>query len=262
MIAALKQESSSGMEWPMGAKAGILALGDGDFAEALTQLPTADAERTAALVADIFPGYQVEPVQGRRLAEATYPPDEEVQALSAPGIAILCDGRCVLEKPSELPRHVLDLVARCRVALCAMHSVDDSFAYAVWNDGELVRSLSVSLARGIIEDVGEPFECERPFWPARRAFVARHPGAVGFRPLDLAQRVMRWLFGFALEGRPEPDDVDAGQISMLGYRITDPAGTEQAAREAALREFLQHHRRRRYRVGPDGSLTEIDEERA
>ena len=246
----------------MGAKAGILALGDGDFAEALRQLPTADAERTAALVANIFPGYQVEPVRGWPLAEATYPPDEEVQALSAPGIAILCDGRFVLEKPSELPGHVLDLAAGRRVALCAIHSVDDSLAYAVWNDGELVRSLSVSLPRGIVEDVGEPFECERPFWASRRAFVARHPGALGFHPLDLAQRVMRCLFGFALEGRPEPDDVDAGQISMLGYRVTDPTGAEQAAREAALRELLQHHRRRRYRMGPDGSLIEIDEERA
>jgi len=250
------------MEWSMGAKAGILGLGDGDFAEALRQLPTADSERTAALVADIFPGYQVHPVRGWPLAEVTYPPDEEVQALSAPGIAVLCDGRFVLEKPSELPGHVLDLAAGCRVALCAMHSVDDSFAYAVWNDGDLVRSLSVSLPQGIVEDVGEPFEFERPFWATRRAFVARHPGALGFHPLDLAQQAMRCLFGFALEGRPEPGDVDAGQISMLGYRVTDPTGAEQVAREASLREFLQHHRRRRYRTGPDGSLVEIDEEGA
>jgi hypothetical protein len=39
-----------------------------------------------------------------------------------------------------------------------MHSVDDSFAYAVWADGELVRSLSLSLPRRIVEDIGEPLE--------------------------------------------------------------------------------------------------------
>jgi hypothetical protein len=69
---------------------------------------------------------------------------------------------------------------------------------------------------------------------------------------------MRFLFGFALEGRPEPGDVDAGQIVMLGYRVTDPTGAEQAARQVASGEFLVRARRRRYRVGPDGSLVEID----
>jgi hypothetical protein len=140
-------------------------------------------------------------------------------------------------------------------------SVDDSFAYAVWNDDELVRSLSVSLPRRIIEDIGQPLEFERPFRAARQAFIDRHPGALGFHPLDVAQQAMRFLFGFALEGTPQPDDIDAGQISMLGYRVTDPTGAEQAARETARREFLRHHRRQSYRIGPDGSLVEIDEER-
>jgi hypothetical protein len=105
----------------MGAKAGILALGEGDFAESLRQLPRADAERTAELVADIFPGYQVEPVRGWPLADSTYPGDDIVYALSAPGIGILCDQRFILDKPSELPAHVLQLAAGRRVALLAMH---------------------------------------------------------------------------------------------------------------------------------------------
>jgi len=250
------------MERSMSAKAAILALGDGDFAESLRQLPRADAERTSALVAEIFPGYQVEPVQGWPLAESTYPDDEFVYALSAPGVGIMCDQRFMLDKPSELPAHVLDVAAGRRVALCAMHSVDDSFAYAVWSDGELVRSLSLSLPRRIVEDIGEPLDFERPFWAKRQPFIDRHPGAVGFHPLDLGHQAIRFLFGFALEGRPEPDDVDAGQIAMLGYRVTDPTGAEQAAREAALLEFLQRvGPPRRYRMGPDGSLVEIDGER-
>lgn len=131
----------------------------------------------------------------------------------------------------------------------------------MWANDELLRSLSLSLPRRIVEDIGEPLEFERPFWARRQAALDRHPGALGFHPLDLGQQAMRSLFGFALEGRPEPDDVDAGQITMLGYRVTDPAGTEQAAREAALQEFMQTHRRRRYRMGPEGSLIDIDWER-
>lgn len=158
-------------------------------------------------------------MQGLPLEDATYPDDDVTYALSAPGIDIMCDQRFLLDKPSELPAHVLDAAAGRMVALCAVHSVDDSFACAVWANGELVRSLSLSL-----------------------------PG----------ERAMRFLFGFALEGRPEPEDVDAGRIGMLGYRITDPTGAEKAAREAALREFVQAHRRRTYRVGPGGSLVEIE----
>ena len=185
----------------MGAKAGILALGDRDFTESLRQLPRADAERAVALVTEIFPGYQIEPVQGRALEESTYPDDDVVYALSTPGIDIMCDQRFILGKPSDLPAHVLDVAAGRAVALCAMHTVDDS---------------------------------------------------------DLGQQAMRFLFGFALEGLPEPDDVNAAQITMLGYRVTDPTGAEQAAREAALREFLRQTSRRSYRIGPAGSLAEID----
>jgi hypothetical protein len=141
-----------------------------------------------------------------------------------------------------------------------MHSVDDSFGYAIWADGELVRSLSVSLPHPITEDIGEPLEFEQPFWERRRAAVDRNPDALGFHPLDLGEQAMRHLFGFALEGRLVSDDVDASQITMLGYRVTDPTGAEQAARKAALREFMQTHRRRSYRIGPDGSLIETNRE--
>lgn len=248
-------------EKSMGTKAGILALGGRDFAESLRQLPRAGAERTAALAAEIFPGYQVEPVRGRPLKESTYPDDDVVYALSAPGIDIMCNWRFQLYKPSELPVHVLDVAAGRRVALCAMHSVDDSFGYAVWANGELVRSLSLSLPHGIVENIGEPLEFELPFWARRRAAIERYPGALGFHPLDMGQQAMRSLFGFALEGGPEPDDVDASQITMLGYRVTDSTGAEQAAREAARREFMQTHKLRRYRMGPGGSLVEIRRER-
>jgi hypothetical protein len=250
------------MERPVGAKAGILALGDRDFAKSLRRLPRADAERTATLVAEIFPGYRFEPVQGGPLEESTYPDDDVVYALSAPGIDIMCDQRFMLDKPSELPAHVLGVAAGRRVALCAMHSVSDWFACAVWANGELVRSLSLSLAHRIAEDIGGPLAFERPFWARRQAAVDRPPGALGFHPLDLAQQAMRFLFGFALEGRPQQDDVDAGQIIMLGYRVTDPTGAEQAAREAARQEFLRRvGPPRRYRIGPGGSLTEITGER-
>lgn len=103
--------------------------------------------------------------------------------------------------------------------------------------------------QGIIEDIGEPREFESPFLAKRQAVIDRHPGRLGFHPLDLGQEALRFLFGFALEGSPAPSDVDAGLVTMLGYRVTDPTGAEQAAREAALLDFLRHARRlRQYRI--------------
>lgn len=87
---------------------------------------------------------------------------------------------------------------------------------------------------------------------------ASGPGALGFHPLDLGQQEMQLLFGFALEGRPEPDDLDAAQVTMLGYRVTDPNRCRASAWEATLQEFLQRvGPPRSYRMGPSGSLVEL-----
>ncbi len=241
----------------MGTKAGILAFG-GDIAAALRRKPSADPERTRALVGAAFPGYEVEPAKGSPLSESTYPDDDIAYALSAPGIDIVCDRRFMIRKPSELPEHMLGLAAGHQAALCQMHSADDSFGYAIWNDGELVRSLSMSPMDGIVEDIGEPLEFERPFWARPGAAADLGPGSLGFRTLDLGQQAMRFLFGFALEGRPEPGEAYAGEVTMLGFEVTDPTGAEHAAREAALAEFRRTHTRRSYRIGPDGSLVEAD----
>src|SRR5260370_29401866 len=105
-----------------GWKGGIVAFGDRDVGEPLRQQSIADAERTAALVGDIFPGYRIKPVRGWPLADSTYPDGDIVYALCTPGIADLCDRRFVLEVPSELPAHVLEVAAGRAVALCAVHS--------------------------------------------------------------------------------------------------------------------------------------------
>jgi hypothetical protein len=247
----------------VGAKAGILALHDGDIAAALRRQPRPEAARTAALVAGVYPGYDMEPVDGWPLAESTYPDEDIVYALSALGVDILCDQRFMLAEPSELPGHVLDLAGGRRVTLCQLDSVDDSFAYAVWVNGALARSLSVglSLPGKIVENIGEPLDFERSFW-AMRAASGRPPGTLGFHPLDLGRQAMRFLFGFALEGEPEPDDVDAAQVAMLGFRVTDPSGDEQAARQAALSEFVQRAGpSRRHVLGPAGSLVAVNAER-
>jgi len=47
------------------------------------------------------------------------------------------------------------------------HSVVDWFAYAIWQDGVLLRSLSVSPGE-VFEDIGAPPPFEAPFWAGGR----------------------------------------------------------------------------------------------
>lgn len=69
---------------------------------------------------------------------------------------------------------------------------------------------------------------------------------------------MRALFGFILEGLPDPDDVDPYEVPLQGFRVVDPTGREQAEREAHLKQvLLQMGPPRRYGVMPDGTFQEI-----
>jgi hypothetical protein len=145
-----------------------------------------------------------------------------------------------------------------------MHSVVDWLAFAVWEDGRLIRSLSLSPDSGIIEDFGEPLPFERPYWAGNRpADVIPWPDEdektypLPFHPLDLGEDALRALCGFVQEGRPEPDDVDADTIRLHGFKVRDPHDPDLAEREAQLRRAVEAMGPPRvYTLGPDGSLIE------
>ncbi|MFJ7019687.1 DUF6928 family protein [Streptomyces sp. NPDC101117] len=112
-----------------------------------------------------------------------------------------------------------------RLVLHAMHSVVDWLAFAVWEDGSLVRSMSLSPDSGIIENIGEPLPFELPYWAGDRpADVIPWP----FHPLELSEDALRALCGFIQEGRPQPDDVDADNLRLHGFQVRDPHRPEPA----------------------------------
>ncbi|MFG2262275.1 DUF6928 family protein [Streptomyces sp. NPDC048720] len=134
------------------------------------------------------------------------------------------DQRVMIDRPSELPEHLVTASAGRRLVLHAMHSVVDWLAFAVWEDGRLVRSLSLSPDSGVIEDVGEPLPFELPYWAGDRPVVPwpdeeEEPYPLPFHPLDLGEDALRALCGFVREGRPEPDDLDTDGIRLHGYRV-------------------------------------------
>ncbi|MFB6704036.1 hypothetical protein ACFCW6_04905 [Streptomyces sp. NPDC056333] len=250
----------------MGAKTGLLVYADGDVPGLLRQVGTADSEQTSVMMRRLDPSCEIEKSDGSYLYEGVYPPDGTVYAASWPGVEIVCDRRVMIDSPSQLPGHLVAASAGRRLVLHAMHSVVDWLAFAVWEDGRLIRSLSLSPGDGIIENIGEPLPFELPYWAGDRpADVIPPPGeeeeqyALPFHPLELGEDALRALCGFIQEGMPEPGDVDAENIELHGFRVKDPNGPGVAEKEAELRSAVEAMGPPQYyTMGADGLPVERD----
>lgn len=227
--------------------------------------------RGAALVAAaccqcvrLYPGRELEECEGSNLWDGVYPAKGTAYAASWPGVEVIGDQRVMIDAPSQLPEHLVAASAGRRLVLHAMHSVVDWLAFAVWEDGRLVRSLSLSPDSGIIENIGEPLPFELPYWAGDRpAGIVPWPGeeeepyALPFHPLDLGEDALRALCGFIQKGRPEPDDVDADAIELYGFHVREPHGPDPAEQQAELRRAVESMDPPRcYTPSPDGSLIE------
>ncbi|MCH5677255.1 hypothetical protein MKW14_36715 [Streptomyces sp. CME 23] len=217
----------------MGTKTAVLAYADGAVADVLQNAPAPQFDRATALVARLHPGHRIttDNEEAWELVDALYPPEGTVCALSAPGLDLVCDRQVMLNRPSQLPEHLVAASRGRRLYLHAMHSVVDWLAFAVWDDSKLVRSLSLSPDGGIIEDIGERFPFELPYWDGRHPvelfppFEDNEPYPLPFHPLELGERALLDFFGFYVEGFSVEDDapepvVDIWDVELHGFRVT------------------------------------------
>lgn len=161
----------------MGAKTGLLVYSDGDAPGLLRQVDAADLDRTTAMMRRLCPGWEIEECGGSDLWDGVYPPKGTAYAAGWPGVDVIGDQRVMIDAPSQLPGHLVAASAGRRLVLHAMHSVVDWLAFVVWEDGRLVRSLSLSPDSGIIENIGESLPFELPSWAGDRpADIVPWPG--------------------------------------------------------------------------------------
>ncbi len=86
----------------------------------------------------------------------------------------------------------------------------------------------------------------------------RQTTALPFHPLELGEVALSALFGFVIEGLPDPDSIDAGSVHMHVFRVGDPSGQEQEARKAAHEQAMRDMGPpRMFRMGPDGKMQEV-----
>ncbi|MFF3639341.1 DUF6928 family protein [Streptomyces sp. NPDC002250] len=225
----------------MGAKTAVLAYADDAIADLLQDVSTSEIDGAMALVARVRPGHRVDAdgEEAWELADALYPPEGTVCALSASGLDLVCDQEVMVDRPSELPQHLVAASRGRRLYLHAMHSVVDWLAFAVWDDGKLVRSLSLSPDSGVIEDIGERLPFERPYWEGRHPvepfapFEDEEPYPLPFHPLELGERALLEFFGFYVEGFSDEEDapepvVDIWSVELHGFRVTATSQDEAA----------------------------------
>jgi len=210
----------------MGAKTAMLVYADGDVAAGLTGAAEfADEASAAALLGLLWPPARIRPdgEEPWELGDAVFPPQGRACALSTPEVDVLCDQALMLDRPSQLPPHLVDASMGRTLYLHAMHSAVDWFAFAVWRDGALVRSLSLSPDDGILEDAGARLAFEEPFW------AGEHPASSGdaypfpFHPLLLGEHALREFFGFSSEGAddggPSAGRLDPWAVELFGFQV-------------------------------------------
>ncbi|MEV0715677.1 hypothetical protein [Asanoa sp. NPDC050611] len=218
----------------MGTKTALLVFGGGELRDGPAAFPVPDRAEMAALARAVHPGYGVEDAGERSLGDSLYPDDGLLFATRIGTTVILADRRFQRLSPTELPEHLREIAGDRRVVLHAMHSVVDAFSFAVWEQGRLVRAVSLSHGDGIVEDIGEPFPFERPY---------RDP--LPFHPLELGEAALADLFPF-----------DLLDVPMCGFRLVDPSGEEQARRAALEALVSRMGSPKRYRL-VDGELRPV-----
>lgn len=209
----------------MGARTWMLVYSDGDASKILRSNPSLDRQATVDLAKRLFSSEKLVPLEDGNLSY-TSPDDDELIVGSFPGLAVVAAKEFAIDYPAKLDPRFLKQAPGKTVYLHAMYSVIDWFSYVVWQDGKLLRSLSLSPESGILVDVGPRLPFEVPYW------AGEHPMLDGddvfleyplpFHPLELGEAALRAFFGYQLEGFVDEELLDAATIPLMRFKRSKP----------------------------------------
>jgi hypothetical protein len=204
----------------MGAKTWMLVYADSNARDALGVRPQLDREWTLKLANKLFPGEKLKPIGDGDLSY-TCPADDELHIGCFPGVSVIAAKEFGIDHPSKLPRSFIAAGGKGKIYLHAMHSVVDWFAYALWANGTLVRSLSLAPDSGILEDIGQRLRFEEPYWSGQHPAVdaaQRDTYPFAFHPLELGEAALKELFGYQLEGLVDSTLLEPESIPLVRYK--------------------------------------------
>lgn len=207
----------------MGAKTWMLAFVDGHekASKILKSAPRLDRQASVALAEKLFPAEKLVTLTDGDLS-LTCPPDDELLIGSFPGLNIIAAKEFGIDHPSKLDSRFLDPSLGRTVYFHAMHSVVDWFAYAIWIDGKLERSLSLSPDSGILENMGTKLAFEESYWSGLHPVsdfedeVSEYP--FPFHPLELGEAALLEMFGYQFEGELDSESLQPESIPLVRFK--------------------------------------------
>lgn len=207
----------------MGAKTWMFVYSNGSAKAALGAARSLDRDASAELAQRLFPSEKLEPLPDGTLS-FTNPHDDELVVGSWSGVSVIAAKEFAIDRPSQLPTAFLSQASSGTAYLHAMHSVVDWFAFAIWENGKLRRSLSLSPDDGIVEDIGDRLPFEKPFWGGQHPAVDPNDEEddypFPFHPLELGEAALAEFFGYQLEGIVDPSLLDPEYVPLLRFKRT------------------------------------------
>ena len=216
----------------MGAKTWMLVGCDADPKQVLSAKPLLNRAASRELARAVFPKHTLTEAADGSLSY-TNPPDDEVHVGVFPGVSVIAANEFGVDLPSKLNKTYLRALHHRFIYLHAMHSAVDWFAFSVWEEGKLLRALSLSPDSGIMEDIGARMPFELPFWQGLHPVEGdddideenedveeveddKYPFI--FHPLELGEAALENLFGYVLEGDQNLALYDAEDIPLMVFK--------------------------------------------
>ncbi|MEZ5209859.1 MULTISPECIES: DUF6928 family protein [unclassified Gordonia (in: high G+C Gram-positive bacteria)] len=184
-----------------------------------------DAPDPAEAVATLFPRSRYEADGEGDLVQYGFPAQGELCAGRLRDGLLVTTRDAALFNPTKLHKRYRSPALGGGPILLTQRSQYDMFAYARWESGTLIRSLSVNPGSGVWESIGAPEPFEEPFWAGKRPAGPGYP--LPFHPLDLGEAALNALLGVVLEGPPGPGLLDADQIGLTRF-VKVPSARGQA----------------------------------
>ncbi|MGI9323860.1 MAG: DUF6928 family protein [Pseudomonadales bacterium] len=203
----------------MGASTWMLVYSNGNAGEVLRQKPELDRAKSLKFAEALFPETRFRALEEVDLSN-TRPRGRDIHVGCYGDVSIVAAKEFGRDHPSKLSDAFVRTEFGDTLCLHAMHSVVDFFAYAIWRDGVLTRSLSLSPDSGIIEDIGEAQEFEQPYWAGERPVVddadeSAEAYPLPFHPLELGEAALLELFGYQLEALVDRTQVQPEDLPMI-----------------------------------------------
>jgi hypothetical protein len=200
----------------------MLVFADSNARDALAVRPVLDFAASRKLAESLFPGEKLTLMDDGDLLN-TAPPDDELLIGCFPGVTIVAAREFGIDYPSKLAPRFIAAGSTGSITLHAMHSAVDWFAYAIWSNGRLVRSLSLSPDSGVMEDIGERLAFEEPYWSGGHPAVDDEDEdedsyPFPFHPLELGEAALKERFGYQLEGYIDESLLAPESIPLVRYK--------------------------------------------